>query len=86
MWYKRRLKMTVFEERETHQPDLMESVFVEMDPVVHGFAGVLVELSRVGKRYVLRQTAVGSGNRLLKIDLESEGLARALFEEELGRA
>ncbi len=49
------------------------------------FAGVFVELSRVGQRYVLRETAAGSGNRLLKIDLGSEGLARALFEGELRR-
>ncbi len=69
-----------------NQPDLLESVFVEMDPVLDGFAGVFVELSRVGQHYVLRETAVGSGNRLLEIDLGSKSLARALLEEEAGRA
>ena len=53
-------------------------MFVEMDPVVDGFA----ELVRLGKRYFLRQTAAGSGNCLLKIDLSNEHLALALFEKD----
>jgi len=73
------------EEYETLRPKLLESAFVEMDPVVDGFAGVFVELVRMGERYVLRQTAVGSGNRLLEISLVDEQLARIFFEEELYR-
>ena len=50
--------------RETQQ-EVLESVFVEMDPVLHGFAGVLVELSRVGEGYAVLETAGGSSDRLL---------------------
>jgi hypothetical protein len=68
--------------RET-QEEVLESVFVEMDPVLHGFAGVLVELSRVGEGYTVLETAAGSGDRLLDFFSESEPLARALFDAEL---
>jgi hypothetical protein len=71
------------EGHEILEPELLESALVEMDPVVDGFAGVLVELMRVGQRYVLRETAAGSGNRLAEIDLGSERLARALLDREL---
>jgi hypothetical protein len=69
------------EGHEPLEPELLESVFVEMDPVVDGFAGVFVELVRLGERYVLRQTAAVSGNRLVEIHLSSERLAIALFEK-----
>jgi hypothetical protein len=68
--------------RET-QEEVLESVFVEMDPVLHGFAGVLVELSRVGEGYTVLETAAGSGDLLLDFFSESEVLARALFDAEL---
>jgi hypothetical protein len=58
------------ERHELLEGELLESAFVEMDPVVDGFAGVLVELMWVGQRYVLREAAVGSGNRLAEIDVE----------------
>jgi hypothetical protein len=61
----------------------LESVFVEIDPVLHGFAGVLVELCRVGEGYAILETAVGSGDRLLDFFSESEAPARALFDAEL---
>jgi hypothetical protein len=64
--------------------EVLESVFVEMDPVLHGFRGVLVELLGVGESYVLLETAVGTGNRLLRFSSESPDLAYALFEAELG--
>ena len=41
--------------------EVLESVFVEMDPVLHGFGGVLLELLDVGESYVLLETAVGTG-------------------------
>ena len=63
--------------------EVLESVFVEMDPVLHGFRGVLVELLGVGEGYVLLETAVGTGGRLLKFSSESPDLAYALFEAEL---
>jgi hypothetical protein len=64
--------------------EVLESVFVEMDPMLHGFRGVLVELLDVGESYVLLETAVGTGNRLLRFSSESPDLAYALFEAELG--
>jgi hypothetical protein len=63
---------------------VLESVFVEMDPVLHGFCGVLVELLGVGEGYVLLETAAGTGNRLLRFASESPELAYALFQAELG--
>ena len=51
--------------------EVLESVFVEMDPVLHGFCGVLVELVGVGESYVLLETAVGTGNRLLEFRTKS---------------
>jgi hypothetical protein len=41
--------------------EVLESVFVEMDPVLDGFRGVLVELAGVGEGYVLLETAAGTG-------------------------
>jgi hypothetical protein len=64
--------------------EVLESVFVEMDPILDGFRGVLVELVGVGEGYVLLETAVGTGNRLLRFASESTDLAYALFEAELG--
>jgi hypothetical protein len=42
--------------------ELLESLFVELDPLLG--AGVLVEVYRRGSRYVLLKTAVATGNRL----------------------
>ena len=64
--------------------EVLESVFVEMDPLLDGFCGVLVELLGVGESYVLLETAVGTGKRLLRFSSESPDLAYALFEAELG--
>jgi hypothetical protein len=63
--------------------EVLESVVVGMDPVLDGFAGVLVELVFDGERYVLVETALGSGNRLLRFRSDERKLAYALFEEKL---
>jgi hypothetical protein len=63
--------------------EVLESVFVEMDPILDGFCGVLVELLGVGESYVLLETAAGTGNRLLRFTSESPDLAYAFFEAEL---
>ena len=63
--------------------EIIESIAVEMDPALDGFAGVLFELVFDGERYVLAQTALGSGNRLLRFRSNDQRLAYALFEEEL---
>lgn len=68
--------------RETQQ-EVLESVFVEMDPVLHGFAGVLVELLRVGEGYAVLETAASSGHRLLEFRTQSRQLAHAFFEAEV---
>jgi hypothetical protein len=62
---------------------VLESVFVEMDPILHGFCGVLVELVGAGERYLLLETATGTGNRLLRFSSKSPELAYAFFEAEL---
>jgi len=66
--------------------EVLESVFVEMDPLVEGFRGVPVELVGVGEGYVLVETAAGTGNRLLEFHTRNPLLARSLFESELGSA
>jgi hypothetical protein len=68
--------------RQTQQ-EILESVFVEMDPVLHGFAGVLVELIRVGEGFAVLETAAGSGDRLLEFHTRSRQLAYAFFEAEV---
>ena len=39
--------------------EIIESIAVEMDPALDGFAGVLFELVFDGERYVLAETALG---------------------------
>ena len=70
--------------RPVGRHEVLESVFVEMDPVLDGFRGVLVELVGVGESYVLLETAAGTGNHLLRFTSESPDLAYALFGAELG--
>ena len=63
--------------------EVIESIAVEMDPTLDGFAGVLVELVFDGERYVLAETALRSGNRLLRFHSSDRRMAYALFEVEL---
>jgi hypothetical protein len=59
---------------------------VELDPLVEGFYGVLVELRRrEDGAYILYETAALTGNRLLVFSTRSEELAYAAFEQETGR-
>ena len=62
--------------------EVLESV-VAMDPVMDGFAGAIVELVFDGERYVLAETALGSGNRPLRSRLRGPRAAYSLFEAEL---
>ena len=64
--------------------EVLESVVVAMDPVVDGFAGVLVELVFDGELHVLAETALGSGNRPLRLHSRDQQAAYALLEAELG--
>lgn len=69
--------------RFNRKQEVLESVFVEMDPILHGFRGVLVELVGVEEGYLLPETAAGTGNRLLKFSSKSLELVYAFFEAEL---
>jgi hypothetical protein len=64
--------------------ELLESLFVELDPLEDGFVGVLLEVYRLGDRYVLLQTAPATGNRLLRFSSKDRELVYAAFAKELG--
>ena len=64
--------------------ELLELHFVELDPLMDGFMGVLVEIHRQGDRYVLLETASATGNRLLSFSSQDKGLVYAAFADELG--
>ena len=51
--------------RDAEDYEILESVFIEMDPAVSGFVGVFVDLWRRGEEFVFTETAAGTGNRLL---------------------
>jgi hypothetical protein len=63
------------------EDELLESLFVELDPLVG--TGVLVEVWRVEGGYVLLETAA-TGNRLLRFASKDGGLVYALLEQEPG--
>jgi hypothetical protein len=64
--------------------ELLESLFVELDPLEDGFAGVLLEIHRHGDRYVLLETAPMTGNQLLRFSSRDRELIYAAFTQELG--
>ncbi len=64
--------------------ELLESLFVELEPLTDGFVGVLVEIHHQGNRYVLLETAPITGNRLLKLSSKDRGLVYAAFTRGLG--
>ncbi len=63
--------------------ELLESLFVELDPLENGFMGVLLEVHRQGDRYVLLETAPATGNRLLRFSSKDRKLVYAAFAREL---
>lgn len=62
---------------------VLESVFIEMDPILDGFAGVLAELRYTGEEYQVNLTAAGSGNQLLRFISGDPAQAYRLLGEEL---
>jgi len=62
---------------------LLESLFVELDPLEDGCVGVLLEIYRSGERYVLLEMAPITGNRLLEFSSKDKGLVYAALAEEL---
>ena len=65
--------------------ELLEVLFVEMDPLEEGFSGALVEVHRQADRYVLLETAPATGNRLLRFSSKDKELVYAAFARERGR-
>jgi len=65
--------------------ELLEVLFVEMDPLEEGFSGALVEVHRQGDRYVLLETAPATGNRLLRFSSKDKELVYAAFARKRGR-
>ena len=62
---------------------------VDMDPLLDGFSGVLVEIYREressgGFRYVLLETACATGNQLLRFSSKDRELIYAALAHELG--
>jgi hypothetical protein len=62
---------------------------VEMDPLLDGFSGVLVEIYREressgGFRYVLLETASGTGDQLLRFSSKDRELVYTALAHELG--
>jgi hypothetical protein len=64
--------------------ELLECLFVELDPLEDGFAGVLLEIHRCGDRYVLLEVAPSTGNRLLRFSSKDRGLVYTVLTGELG--
>ena len=63
--------------------ELLECLFVELDPLEDGFAGVLLEIHRYGDRYVLLEVAPSTGNRLLRFSSKDRGLVYTVLAGEL---
>jgi hypothetical protein len=66
--------------------ELLESLFVELDPLEDGFGGVLFEIHRHGHRYVLLEVAPSTGNQLLRFSSKDRKLVYGAFAWEVGDA
>ena len=70
-------------------PEQLFTTVVGMDPLLDGFSGVLVEIYREressgGYRYVLLETASGTGDQLLRFSSKDRELVYAALARELG--
>ena len=63
---------------------ILESVYIELDPLTDGFQGVLAELRFTGEVYRMSLTAAGTGNRLLTFTSQSVALVYHLLHKENG--
>lgn len=63
--------------------ELLESLFVELDPLTEGFMGVLVEVHRHRDRYILLEIATSTGDRLLRFSSRDRELVYAALAREL---
>jgi sporulation-control protein spo0M len=71
--------------KPTEDIELLELLFVELDPLQDGFAGVLLEVYRRGDRYVLLEMAPTTGNRLLAFSSKHRELVYTAFAREIDR-
>ncbi len=65
--------------------ELLETLFVELDPLQDGFVGVLIEVHRSEDQYVLLETAPATGNRLLAFSSKHKELVYETLNRALGR-
>jgi len=65
--------------------ELLESLFVKLDPLKDGFAGLIVEVHRYGDRYVLLEAAPATGNHLLRFSSKDRELVYVAFAQKLER-
>jgi hypothetical protein len=63
--------------------ELLESLFVELDPLEDGFGGVLLEIQRRRDDYVLLATASATGNRLFRFSSKDRELVYAALTRAL---
>lgn len=70
-------------ETDSEQEAVLESVYIELDPVLEGFSGVLVELVTEGNGYILTETAAGSGDRILRFSSTDLSLVYEMFRGQL---
>lgn len=69
---------------KTEDHVVLESAYIELDPILDGFEGVFIELSCRGSDYILTETAVATGNSLLKFSSTDAAVAYGLFCRETG--
>ncbi len=70
-------------------PEQLFASAVNMDPLLDGFSGVLVEIYREressgGLRYVLLETASATGNQLFRFSSKDRELVYAALAREIG--
>ena len=70
-------------------PEQLFASAVDMDPLLDGFSGVLVEIYRErepsgGFRYVLLETASATGNQLFRFSSKDRELVYAALAREIG--
>ena len=59
--------------------ELLECLFVELDPLEDGFERILLKIQRHGDRYVLLETTPAAGNRILRYSSKDKELIYAFF-------
>jgi hypothetical protein len=62
--------------------ELLESLFLELDPIEDGFGGALLEVHRHRDRYVLVEVTPSTGNQLLRFSSKGRELVYAAFDRE----